>query len=105
MIELKVAGVTMDPSRQPYLRRLQSRKRMPLMKLQREPNNKYDPNAIKVIIGTKHVGYIPATQTYLFNGIKKLEQTILDYSLTGQDTKGILVVVDVNHGFLLDEFI
>lgn len=30
--------------------------------LVREPANKYDPNAVQVWIGDKHVGYVPKTQ-------------------------------------------
>jgi len=31
--------------------------------LQREPSNKYDPNAIAVLVGGKRVGYVPREQT------------------------------------------
>jgi len=30
--------------------------------LVREPDNKHDPNAIKVFVGGEHVGYIPARE-------------------------------------------
>ena len=29
--------------------------------LERDPANKYDPNAVKVLLGNEHVGFVPAT--------------------------------------------
>lgn len=60
-IEVGVAGVTFD-GRQDVLMRLhelqESGRRLEAI-LTREPDNAYDPNAVAVHIGAKHVGYIP----------------------------------------------
>lgn len=31
--------------------------------LEREPENQFDPHAVKVLIDSKHVGYVPRTQS------------------------------------------
>ena len=39
------------------------------VELVEEPSNKYDPNAIKVIVDGQHIGYIPAKKCVKVKGI------------------------------------
>ncbi|MBQ4479137.1 MAG: HIRAN domain-containing protein [Victivallales bacterium] len=55
-IELKVAGVTFE-GRQEILKGMMGAPR--LARLVREPDNKYDPNAIAVVANGQKIGYIP----------------------------------------------
>lgn len=51
-----------------------------------EPLNPHDPNAIKVIIGEKHVGYIKAGSCkHILNLIKEHRIIKIDYEITGGD--------------------
>lgn len=54
--ELFVAGVQFRPSKG-IVEGLKEGTRLGLIP---EPENKFDPNAIKVMYGTEHLGYIPA---------------------------------------------
>lgn len=38
---------------------LKGLRRGDLLRLQREPNNEFDPNAIAVLFGGEHLGYVP----------------------------------------------
>ena len=40
-------------------------------KLLREPNNPYDPNAIKIMLGARHVAYVARNSQYMAN-LKKV---------------------------------
>lgn len=59
---IRVNGVSFRPGYPDNLLGLKSRhpegKDIPV-RLEREPNNRFDPNAVKVMIGGDHVGYIP----------------------------------------------
>lgn len=52
---IRVAGVTFD-GRQKLIKGIKSGERVRLVQ---EPDNPYDPYAIKVVISNMHVGYIP----------------------------------------------
>lgn len=59
--EVGVAGVTFE-DRQAILESLhgwQEEGMAPSAALAREPNNRYDPNAIMVLVLGEHVGYVP----------------------------------------------
>ena len=61
VIEVGIAGVTFE-GRQDVLRRMyQAQEDGAALsgRLSREPDNPYDPNAVRVYIGEMHVGYIP----------------------------------------------
>lgn len=41
--------------------------------LEREPTNQYDPNAVKVIVLGKHIGYLPKDSTNLVDKVLRAE--------------------------------
>lgn len=60
-IEVGVAGVTFE-GRQAVLAQLHQTQESGVAlagQLRRESDNPYDPNAVRVYVGEKHVGYIP----------------------------------------------
>lgn len=65
------------------------------MKLEREPRNRFDNNAIKVIIGegkmkNLHIGYVPKE-------IAKVLAPAMD-SGKAKDTRGIMTEIDIHEG-------
>jgi len=56
-----------------------------------EPENKYDPNAIKVYMdGPGHIGYVPATETKrLKSMLSNKNEYIVKWELTGGKVKDI----------------
>ena len=44
--------------------------------LEEEPDNQYDPNAIKVILDGKHIGYVPAKKC------KKVKKILQKHTIT-----------------------
>lgn len=48
--------------------------------LEREPTNQYDPNAVKVILKDKHIGYIPKDSTGLLDKLISAEVSQIGFS-------------------------
>lgn len=87
---VRVAGVTYE-GRQKYLKRLKGDEPV---RIEPEPSNPYDPNALAVKIamtdGVKHVGYVP-------RDLAKQIAPLLD-------GENLMVVIDsVTGGFLLED--
>lgn len=61
-VDLKVVGVTFKnddgSSREDKIIEISQHKDTVIIQLEREPQNKYDPNAIKVLADGKQIGYI-----------------------------------------------
>lgn len=62
------------------------------IELEEEPDNQYDPNAIKILASLKHVGYLPAMVAphvkELLNSGEKFECALV-YITSGSRGKGI----------------
>lgn len=69
---IRVAGVTFN-GRQKYLSKISETDPAELV---REPENKYDSNAIKVIVRNFHMGYIPKQIARELKEYKNLSATI-----------------------------
>ena len=60
MVRCNVAGVTFD-GRQKMLKSLGRGSIQSAKLLSESPDNSYDPNAIRVIYSSKHIGYVPSS--------------------------------------------
>ncbi len=57
--------------------------------LEREPTNPYDPNAVKVVVGDRHVGYIKATHALpLAARIDRSDAPTMSAKLVRRGTRG-----------------
>lgn len=68
-----------------------------IVTLEREPNNPYDPNAIKISIYDTIVGYIPKRWTEIVGSVmedhkEKLEVVVRDYNPDSEKTWLSLVI-------------
>ena len=57
-LNFKVSGVTFD-DRQKLIKELYQKGRIRKAQLVKETDNPHDPNAVKVMIGDKTIGYVP----------------------------------------------
>ncbi len=94
---MRVAGVSF---RQEEVKKVQLDDKV---ELELEPNNPYDPNAIKVIIGGHWVGYVPRSLTYMFHEARKQGWLVtLKIASMGcpqeTDIIGIILNVEFSHG-------
>ena len=99
----KIAGVTKKNSdgerRQSIIKELEAGERVTLI---REPDNRYDPNAIRVDSGLGQIGYIPA-ETALNNLASEMDRgcevTAIISEITGGEpgkpTRGVNVEISV----------
>ena len=86
-VDLKVVGVTFKnddgSSRADKIIEMSQYKDKVAITLEREPNNKYDPNAIKVMADGKQIGYIGKDYSSLLapmidNEFRKFSATLKD---------------------------
>ena len=88
--EMNVAGTSY---RKEYARKV---KKHTVASFEREPDNKFDSNAIKVIINKEHVGYVPANVAvslaqFMDNGGKAT--AVVTYSAAQADPKKVGIVL------------
>ena len=90
-IMIYVTGVAYE-GRQKLLKKLYLRYSLGekiVVKLEREPDNKFDKYAVKVLFNKKHIGYIPKKISKLLSGaIKKnmvKKTSIYDIHITGDN--------------------
>lgn len=58
----KVAGTTFRQEAVEKIANELSNGKQPYVKLEKEPTNQYDPNAIKVIADNEFIGYVPKSE-------------------------------------------
>ena len=101
--DLSVVGVTFRDGYPGNLLRLDSRIGEDISHgtatLEREPTNPYDPNAVKVVVGGEHIGYVPkekavALSAALLEGVKYVAFVKVQISPEHKDRPGVVLFID-----------
>lgn len=81
---LKLVGVTFATDRNPELKQLRPNG---VVSFEAEPDNEYDPNAVKVMYKDQHIGYVPKSELAQKTALEYGTAKIIDYAYWDSDIK------------------
>jgi hypothetical protein len=81
---LKLVGVTFATDRNPELKQLRP---SGVVSFEAEPDNEYDPNAVKVMYKDQHIGYVPKSELAQKTALEYGTAKIIDYAYWDSDIK------------------
>ena len=81
---LKLAGVTFATDHNPELKQLRP---SGVVSFEAEPDNEYDPNAVKVMYKDQHIGYVPKSEVAQKEALDHGTAKIIDYAYWDSDIK------------------
>lgn len=103
-VSFNVAGVTFE-GRQEFLKKLFNNCSKSVVKFVREPDNKYDQCAIKVVVDGMHVGYVPRKDennedfnTVFSEMMDSVMQTSVSVGMNYRNKYGMKVTCHVDDG-------
>jgi len=81
---LKLVGVTFATDHNPELKQLRP---SGVVSFEAEPDNEYDPNAVKVMYKEQHIGYVPKSEVAQTAALEAGTAKIIDYAYWDSDIK------------------
>jgi hypothetical protein len=81
---LKLVGVTFATDHNPELKQLRP---SGVVSFEAEPDNEYDPNAVKVMYKDQHIGYVPKSELAQKTALEYGTAKIIDYAYWDSDIK------------------
>jgi len=81
---LKLVGITFATDHNPELKQLRP---SGVVSFEAEPDNEYDPNAVKVMYKEQHIGYVPKSEVAQTAALEAGTAKIIDYAYWDSDIK------------------